>query len=71
MAVCLAHYVKTEEGRAQRQPWGLPVFRVQEEEEEEPVEGMEKVIRKVEILTSIEHEPVWLAVDKYLVFHGN
>lgn len=57
--MCLANHVKIEERRTKRQSWGLNIFRVQEEEEEEkPTEGMEKVIRVGEILTDTEHEPV-------------
>lgn len=42
------------------------------EEEEEPVEGMEKVIRMVETLTNINMgNSVWLAADKYCVVHDN
>lgn len=58
---CMASYIKIEEWRAKRQTWRLNIFRVQEEGEEEPVEGMQKVIRMVEILTSIKYEPVYLA----------
>ena len=48
--------------RATGQPWELNIFRVQEgEEEEEPMEEMEKVTRMVEILTNIEHGQYCLA----------
>lgn len=47
---CMASYIKIEEWRAKRQTWRLNIFRVQEEGEEEPVEGMQKVVRMVEIL---------------------
>lgn len=46
----MASYIKIEEWRAKRQTWRLNIFRVQEEGEEEPVEGMQKVVRMVEIL---------------------
>lgn len=61
VAMVLANDVKIEERRAKRQPWKLNIFRVQEEEEEETVEGVKKVIRMVEILTNINHEPVCFA----------
>lgn len=64
----MASYIKIEEWRAKRQPWRLNIFRVQEEGEEEPVEGMQKVVRMVEILTSIKYEPVYLAGIRTLSF---
>lgn len=60
-------YIKIEDRRAKRQPWGLNIFRIQEETEE-PVEGAEKVIGRVEILTSIKHEPAHLAGISTLSF---
>lgn len=62
IAVCLASYIKIEERRAKRPHWGLNIFKVQEEEEES-MEGLEKVIRMVAILTNIGDELVWPATD--------
>lgn len=44
------------------------MFRVGEEKEEEPVEGREKVMRMVEILIDIKHDPIWLAGISTLSF---
>lgn len=57
----MASYIKIEERKAKGQPWRLNTFRGQEEEEEEPVQRLQTVIRMVEILTSIKYAPAYLA----------